>query len=159
MDTVTLVNGFLEELGHQSGIEDLRLDDHRLCSLQYRDDVEIVIELPEQSPTVYFYAPMMPVPQQERETLFTRLLKLNFLCLETRGATLAIDEKNSRIILCYGHPVELLDFLAFENLTGNFAETARTLKTELNTPMDDTSSKASDERPDWRPFDAGTLRV
>ena len=131
MDNNYIVNGWLKGLGTEAGIANLALNDNNLCAFQYGNDLEFIIELPPDSPILYMYSPMGSVPSENKEQLFERLLKANFFCLETHGATFSIDERSNRIILSYGHPIDQLDSLSFKNVVGNFLETAESWLTEL----------------------------
>lgn len=128
------VNGWLKELSRKSGI-DLTLDENDACALRYGENLDCMIELPDQSSVVYFSAQILNVAgldTEQRATLYERLLQLNYYCLETGGATFALDTKAGRAILCYGQPIGTIDAPAFENLLGNFLETAEKWRSELS---------------------------
>ena len=143
MENASIVNGWLAELGKEAGISGLKLDEHNLCAFRYGGELEFVIELPHESPIVYLYSPMADIPSSNREAFFERLLRANFFCLETNGATFSIDERSHRIILSYGHPIEQADNLIFKNIVGNFLETAEKWRKALNAPENASSSDAN----------------
>ena len=144
MENIDIINGWLAELGQEAGIEDLKLNEHHLCAFRYGKDLEFTIELPPQSPIVYLYSPMAELPSENKEAFFEKLLKANFFCLETNGATFSIDERSNRIILSYGQPIDQIDNLVFKNIVGNFLETAERWKDLLNT-ADITENQSASE--------------
>jgi hypothetical protein len=131
MENTSIVNGWIAELGQEAGINDLKLNEHHVCAFRYGKDLEFIIELPPGSPIVYMYSPMVDVPQENKEAFFDKLLKANFFCLETNGATFSIDERSNRIVLSYGQPIDQIDNLIFKNIVGNFLETAEQWKERL----------------------------
>lgn len=143
MDNIDIINGWLAELGKEAGIEDLKLNEHHLCAFRYGKDLEFIIELPPESPIVYLYSPMAELPIEHRDTFFEKLLKANFFCLETNGATFSIDERSNRIILSFGQPIDQIDNLVFKNIVGNFLETAEHWKDQLNTAETDENQGTS----------------
>lgn len=76
---------------------------------------------------------MAELPLEHRDTFFEKLLKANFFCLETNGATFSIDERSNRIVLSLGQLIDQIDNLVFKNIVGNFLETAEHWKEQLNT--------------------------
>ncbi|HQU08733.1 MAG TPA: CesT family type III secretion system chaperone [Opitutales bacterium] len=122
---IDLINEWLKELALSAGIPHLKLDAHRLCALKYANKLDFVIELPDNSPLVYMYSPLINLSEVANPLpLYDRILKANFFCLDTRGATFAIDERNNRVILSYGHLIDELDSQKFQRIVGNFLETA-----------------------------------
>lgn len=81
------------------------------------------------------YAPIATVPETNAQALYEELLRLNFCCVETNGATFALDEDGRRICLCYVQSIDSADELSFENLVGNFLETAKKWHEHFNAPV------------------------
>lgn len=109
MNTQQAVNHMLEEVAARTGVSGLRLNDAGLCGLSYIDDLELVLECPENSPLLYLYAPLAPLPDQGAEVLFRQILKANFLGLETGGASFAIHERYNSVMLCHREAIDLLE--------------------------------------------------
>jgi hypothetical protein len=84
--------------------------------------------VPETSGRVYLLAFLGSWRDENRADLFERLLTANFYNLETNGATLAIDQRNHRVVLCYGHAVEDLDHNGFEGVISGFLDAAKNWK-------------------------------
>jgi hypothetical protein len=125
------VNGLLRELGRKLGTPELALSDEGTCALDYEQRLQIVVELPEGSELVYVYSRLMRIPKKGQKKLFRTLLRHNLLCYNTDGSTLAIDDAQEQVVLCYGHPWSELDQVAFENLLENFLTTANRLHADL----------------------------
>jgi hypothetical protein len=140
MNSTEIINDFLAEFGTSIGLE-LTLDQNGICALLFGSCLRCSIELPENSPTVYFKAPMISlpeIPENKQTQFFKKLLQRNFFCLETRGATFALDENQQQVILCFGQPVAVLESSAdFANLLSHFMETAMQWYQELNQPQAD----------------------
>jgi hypothetical protein len=137
MRTVDVVNNLLQELGSKIGMEQLSLNNKGICEFKYQDSFDFIIEVPENSSTIFFYSPLIQVSEYGSEKLFLKVLKLNFLCLETNGATFAYDGDKGYINLCYRHSIEHLDSLTFENIVGNFLDVAEKWYTHLQNYIDE----------------------
>jgi hypothetical protein len=131
MKTRELVNNWLMEFCHDKGISHLELDTNGICAIHYSDALECVLECPSEAEVLYFYAPMGAI-QQLGKDVFTQVLKANFFCLETHGATFCIDPSGERILLCYPQPTPLLDSISFGNVLENFLEIALVWYNRLN---------------------------
>jgi len=118
------INLWLNNISQAYNLHPLALNAAGVCALRYGQRVECVIECPGDGQVVYFYAPMMKIPAEQAEKFYRVCLKANLFCLETHGATFAIDEKNQQIVLCYPQPTVLLDEQLFRNVLSNFLEIA-----------------------------------
>ncbi len=144
METPHLVNSWLAAVAAEANIPSLSLDTNGVCALRYGDDVECIIEFPEGSEVIYLYTPMGPAPLEGPERLFRELLKANLFCMETHGATFALDETGHRILLCYPQPIALLDEQLFKNILANFLDIAAIWYERLKSKATHTSSSASE---------------
>ena len=123
----------LEEVGARTGVSGLRLDDSGLCGLSYSDDLEVVLECPEGSPVLYLYAPLVSLPDRDAEELFRKILKANFLGLETGGASFAIHDRYNSIMLCHREVIDRMeDNYALEKLLSNFIAMASQWQKKLH---------------------------
>lgn len=137
-----LVNSWLRELGHKANIPDLKLNEDGSCVVQYKERLNVIILLLEQNPNVHFIAALMRPPKDRGEEFYKRLLSLNMMCLETHGATLALDERDDQVVLCYSHLVKDLDAEMFEEILGNFMETAEYVTDVISSNVPVTLSKS-----------------
>lgn len=129
----TTVNGWLGELASKAGLDGLQLDERGCCALRYSEDLDVMMELPEHSPVLHLYAPVLSLISASAtlEATFRQLLGLNLFALETRGATFALDETNERIVLQYQIVIEGTNSGQFERIIGNFLEAAVIWKQKL----------------------------
>ncbi|MBF0318676.1 MAG: CesT family type III secretion system chaperone [Nitrospirae bacterium] len=129
------VNGWLKEISLAAGLN-AGLNDSGICGLKYKDTVDVFLEVPPTGVNMYLYSPVLRLdsdPKSDaRRLLYEELLKANFLCQETKGATLSFDAQENTIVLCLNQSVEYLDELSFKNLFGNFLELALEWKKRLS---------------------------
>ncbi len=95
-----LIDACLAALAEQTGLGGLLLDEHGCCSLEHSDGFTFTLMAPEAGDLVHLSSALMDLPAQGRESFYSRLLRLNFLLLETSGATLSIDEEEQGVFLC-----------------------------------------------------------
>lgn len=121
MEARPFVDGLLAEFGQRLELGPLALSKDGTCGFTFRNDVPIALELEEGGEVLHLHATMCsPIPEAGREALYERVLKLNLLGLETRGAVFAVSDHRNAIILCYPQPVEALDLLLLEAVFENF---------------------------------------
>ena len=92
---------------------------------------------------------MLRVPDTDREQFLAGLLKSNYGCVETEGATLALDPDGEQVCLCLALPLAGVDYLAFENVLANFATAARNWRERLASPDANPADKPPSD-PSWR---------
>ena len=63
--------------------------------------------------------------------LYRQALSLNLFQHETRGCTLALDEKSSTLMLCYSGKYQQTSFQDFTNVLNNMIELCGTLCEQL----------------------------
>lgn len=132
LNETTVVNQWLAGLAAKAGLDGLGLDEQGGIALRYGDDIELLMELPEQSPVLHLYVPVLQLPQgREQGAVFRQLLARNLFALETQGATFALDEGNERIVLQYPLVVAHSDATVFERVVGNLLEAAVAWKARL----------------------------
>lgn len=130
------INDALREFSTFIGAPPLALDEQGVCAFTYEQTLQIALELPPGSSNLYLHAPVMPVPALDQTAFYERLLRWNAYCLRTRGATLALDPAEARILLCYLCPVEVIDQTLLGNLLTNFVTTLKALIDELGTDQE-----------------------
>ncbi|MGF1562903.1 MAG: CesT family type III secretion system chaperone [Geminicoccaceae bacterium] len=143
------MNSLLGNLGMKLGIANLMLSDQGTCAFDYKDELEITIELPEASEQIYIYAVVTEIPKKGQKKLFRKLLRLNLFCFETNGATFAIHEEHNCVLLCYQHAVQTLDQNGFETILENFLTTLERLHENVHSEQYvDEHELAADDRID-----------
>ncbi|MGV3682146.1 MAG: CesT family type III secretion system chaperone [Acidovorax sp.] len=132
LNETTVVNQWLAALAAKAGLDGLGLDGQGGVALRYGDDIELLMELPEQSPVLHLYVPVLQLSQgMEQAAIFRQLLARNLFALETQGASFALDEGNERIVLQYPLVVAHSDAALFERVVGNLLEAAVAWKARL----------------------------
>ncbi|MEI7783601.1 MAG: type III secretion system chaperone [Betaproteobacteria bacterium] len=125
------VNHWLADFAQAEGMVGLQLDERGLIGLQVDNALEIEIEVPGEQGLLYLRAALMPVPAQDRESLYARLLACNFLLQDCNGAAFAIDAERALLALSLCQPVSKLDGLDFANLLRNFIDVALRWQAQL----------------------------
>ncbi len=119
MRTADHVDSLLGELSHTLGIGNLQLEEN-ICTLDFGDLTQLVIEVPEASDMVVLYAPIHPLPTDTEQCaeLFGQLLSAHLFGSQTNGAWFAIRE--DEIVLNLPLAMEGMDAQSFENTIENF---------------------------------------
>lgn len=101
IDPKALVSGWLADLQRNLGIRELlSLDQDGLCFIPYPNGLEIDVELPNGTQTVYIYTPVCHAANHSKEALMEQALALNMFQIQTRGGALAFDKATSDIMYC-----------------------------------------------------------
>lgn len=125
----------LNRLASLIGVDQLELDEGGMCNLEYQGQINLSLIVPPGSGALYLSAAIGPVPPGDRTAFFERLLKLNFLLLDTNGAALALDDDAREAHLCYALDLAHFSEEAFPQLVGRMLETAQRLHDELSRPV------------------------
>ncbi len=123
MDSRTAINDLLSQIGTPIKFS---LNEEGFCDLAY-EELDLVISVPEGSDLVHLYGFILP----EKPELFEKLLKINLLRIDTKGAFFALNEREKYIVLVQTQPVEGLNFSQFETLLQNFIETSLNWQNKL----------------------------
>ena len=122
------VNGWLEELGSSIN-QKFHLDSQGVCTMDYKDELRISVEVPHGSDQFYVYGPLVDLSSVEnQQQVLHKALSLNLFQLETAGGTLAIDELTSEIVFCFVSKVGNQGISIFQNILNNFVSTADRLR-------------------------------
>lgn len=136
MNSQDAINHLLERFSSALRIAPpLTLNAAGVCAFDYENDVSIAVEVPDQSSQVYLIGTVLPKPDQQGEALlalYENLLKLNVFSSEIRGASVALDPQSGEVLLCYQHPVSVLDETGFYNLLTHFTQAAQALRARLS---------------------------
>lgn len=103
------VNGWLSELGSSVG-QSLALSPDGVCQLAFDEDIEITLEVADETEVVHLHSRVCPVPAGPgREGLLERALTLNLFNQGTEGATLGYDGNTNSLVLYRSWAVDQLD--------------------------------------------------
>ena len=87
-----------------------------------RGSATVGINVVEQKGFLLFLAPIMEVPERNREELYRRLLELNYLA--TEDGAFAVDRESGRVYLRALRSLESLDFDEFVDMLDTVARVA-----------------------------------
>jgi hypothetical protein len=132
MNEHEIVEPGLRRLAALIGIDSLALDEEGMCNLEYQGKVNLTLIVPRGSGALYLSASLGPVPAGDRAAFYERLLKLNFLVLDTNGATLALDDEAREVHLCYALNLDHFNEEGFPPLVGNLLERALRMQSEIH---------------------------
>lgn len=125
------VNQWLAQFAQAEGLTDLQLDERGLIGLQVDSALEIEIEVPHDQSLLYLRAALLPIPPQDRELVYARLLERNFLLQDSNGAAFAIDADRAQLALSLCQPIGRLDGLDFANILRSFIDISLLWQTQL----------------------------
>ncbi|MFO1349211.1 MAG: CesT family type III secretion system chaperone [Gammaproteobacteria bacterium] len=131
MDAREQTDQFLRELGQRAGLGAVSLSAQGTCGFEIGDDLALHLEVPAAGATLHLMSTLLRAPDDGRERFLTGLLMNNYGCVETEGATLALDPGGEQVCLCLALPLAGLDYVAFENTLTNFASAARNWRERL----------------------------
>ncbi|MCU0664395.1 MAG: YbjN domain-containing protein [Myxococcota bacterium] len=124
----TLVDLFLERFSRtvsKAVGQDLRFGplDEQGSAVVSRGSVQVTMSIFEDEPAaLVFVCPVMPVPASGRESLYRRLLELNFV--STADAAFAVDARSEKVCLRAMRPIAHLQYEEFEELLDTVATVA-----------------------------------
>ena len=100
------------------------LDERGMLGLQTDQGLHIELEVPADGGVLFLRAALGPLPQQDGEAVYAKLLALNFLQQQAGGASFAIDEEQHQLALSICQGIAHLDGTDFENLLRGFVSAA-----------------------------------
>jgi len=90
----------LNRLAQELGLDGLTLDEDGMCMLQGENGMSLALLAHASGQSMTLAASIYPVQDATRAALCEKLLKMNFLLLETQGSTLSIDEEGQEVVVC-----------------------------------------------------------
>ena len=137
------VNHCLRSLGDLIGIDDLILDDGGICCLSFDDDIMVTIQFDEQERQIIFFTPLGEVKDENRMTVYEKMLSANLFWRETGGATLSFEKESDMAVLLDRFPIQGFDPLIFQDSIQDFVNMAETWTTWLMQLENDTDANHS----------------
>ena len=118
-----LIDQWIRNLGKKLGIE-LSLDADGSTCIECEGDVQVFVEMADDSPLVCLYAPIVRLPDdlQLQNLLLTDALKFNNFSLQTGASCLGFDTRTQHITLTFAAPWQVLDEETFAQTLGDFIE-------------------------------------
>jgi hypothetical protein len=121
----------LECLSTQIGIERWEPDEDGLYQLDYDERLTLTAFSPPESAALYLVSSLIAVPEHVPASFFQRLLQMNFMLLDTRGAALGIDDEGRQVHLGLSVPLALVDENKLPDLFSGFLETSLEIQAQL----------------------------
>lgn len=155
MDQDPTVQDYLSALGSFFGAEQVSLDEDGLCQFQHESGFSVtLIWQGDEVRTFTLSSDVAEVPSaQNRLDLYARLLRLNFLLIETGGATLAVDEDEKIVFLCRELQVHGLEEEQFVSAVAHFMVQSADMRSLLGSVPTPSRSDGS-----FDPFSAHVIR-
>jgi hypothetical protein len=107
------IRNLLKEMGNQTGLGDIVLDENNVCRLVFDDRLAVDVEALPDGKKFYIHASVGLTPYENRATFFEELLAANLFGQGTAGATLALDRDLGEIILFREFETEKTDYQEF----------------------------------------------
>lgn len=132
MNSRSKVDTWLIAVGESVG-KRFKLNDSGIFVAENQEKCEFVIEVPgDDSQILYFYSPIVSVPETNKEKFFEKMLVLNLFGTHTRYCTLSLDSAYNKITLHTVQSIDDLDATSFFNVFNNFIEASNELRREIN---------------------------
>jgi hypothetical protein len=117
------------DLGASIGA-DVMPDEHGVVTLHVGDDVELSVEVPDESAFVYFHSPVRRLVAGSRAAEIEGLMRQNLFRLPVSGAWLALDAEADEILLCYAAPAQDLTADKLASIIEALSEAVREVRSE-----------------------------
>ena len=92
------------------------------CAFTWKESIEFGLELTADESHLVLQAVVGSAGEADDAGLFRKLLRLNYLGIQTDGATLSLDETESNVVLWVALPVDSLDPGEFDRCVGSFLD-------------------------------------
>lgn len=113
------IHDVLAELGHRMGLN-VALDEQGVCRLVFDERFAVDIEASPDNDTVHLYSVLCPVPPENKEPFYERLLAANLFGGDTGGAWFALDGVHGEVVLNRTVKMTNTDYQDFADLLEAF---------------------------------------
>ncbi|MDQ5909455.1 MAG: hypothetical protein QG599_1550 [Pseudomonadota bacterium] len=107
------IEDILDELGHQTGLGALSLNEDRVCRLVFDDRLTVDIEALPDKQRFFIHAVVGPAPSSQKEAIFAEMLSANLFGQDTGGACLALDRNREEVLLFKEFLTDQMDYPMF----------------------------------------------
>ncbi len=125
------INSILLELGKQMGLENLKLDQNRVCRLVFDKKYIVDIEATEDEKIVHIYSTIAPIPPENKEQFYELFLEANLFGKGTGGATFGINKMESELMFTRAIAMDTCDYQEFVNILENFVNHVESWMTSI----------------------------
>ncbi|HAO32696.1 MAG TPA: hypothetical protein DCQ84_07070 [Candidatus Competibacteraceae bacterium] len=109
----------LAELGQQMGLP-ITLNEQGVCRLVFDQRFTVDIEASADRDTVHLYSVLCPIPPEDRESFYERLLEANLFGGGTGGAWFAVDALHNEVLLNRALTMANTDYQDFVGILESF---------------------------------------
>ena len=113
------IRDVLAELGHQMGLN-VTLNDEGVCRLVFDDRFSVDVEASPDNDAVHLYSVLCPIPPENKEPFYERLLEANLFGGDTGGAWFALDGVHGEVVLNRTVKMTNTDYRDFADLLEAF---------------------------------------
>ncbi len=113
------IHDVLAELGHQMGLN-VTLNEEGVCRLVFDERFPVDIEASPDNDAVHLYSVLCPIPPEDKERFYERLLEANLFGGDTGGAWFALDGSHGEVVLNRTVSMANIDYQDFANLLEGF---------------------------------------
>ncbi|WDE02602.1 CesT family type III secretion system chaperone [Thalassomonas actiniarum] len=122
----------VEQLSHWlKDLGDFQLNDEGNCFMVSENNVEVAILGPENADRFYINCFLIELNDAQRDAVFELALSLNSYQEKTRGATIALDQVNNRLNLCYRLEYQHCNYQEFVNILSNLIELTKKFQVQF----------------------------
>ena len=125
------INSILLELGHQMGLENLKLDQNRVCRLVFDKKYVVDIESTEDEKIVHIYSTITSIPPEHKEKFYETFLEANLFGKGTGGATFGINKMENELMLTRAIGMDTCDYQEFVNILESFVNHVESWMTNI----------------------------
>lgn len=125
------INSILLELGHQMGLDNLKLDQNRVCRLVFDKKYVVDIEATEDEKVVHIYSTITAIPAEGKERFYETFLEANLFGKGTGGATFGINKMENELMLTRAINMETCDYQEFVNILESFVNHVESWMTNI----------------------------
>lgn len=147
MVQATSIQDWLQQLSADIGLFTFELNQNGVCSFDI-GDTTIVLEAPADENVLILYSPLLPLTEVPSDAAFRGILAINYLCRETAGATLAVNDRAGTVCLNALENPDRFDYAAFKTWLIRFVDTASWLQNEIPARLSDTAPETPAAQPD-----------
>ncbi|MBL8251044.1 MAG: type III secretion system chaperone [Candidatus Competibacter sp.] len=135
------IHDVLAELGHQMGLN-VTLNEEGVCRLVFDERFPVDIEASPDNDAVHLYSVLCPIPPEDKERFYERLLEANLFGGDTGGAWFALDGSHGEVVLNRTVSIANIDYQDFANLLEGFVNCLESWSDRL------AGGELADESPD-----------
>lgn len=125
------IENLMHALARELELDALAFDEDDMCMLQGENGMSLALLRQDSGHALTLAASIYPLQDATRAALCEKLMKMNFLLLETQGSTLSIDEEGQEVVVCRQMTLPGLEPEAFVDQVLDFLLLSSRLREQL----------------------------